>query len=78
MSARTYLLAALVPISLVAADWPQWRGANRDAKVADFTPPATWPKELTKKWSVTIGNGVSTPALPLRPGATVVARMLST
>jgi outer membrane protein assembly factor BamB len=49
--------------SLLAADWSQWRGQNRDAKVTGFTPPATWPKELTKKWSVTVGDGVATPAL---------------
>ena len=46
-----------------AADWPQWRGPNRDAKVTGFEAPATWPKELTKKWKVTIGDGVATPAL---------------
>src|SRR5262245_52389040 len=49
--------------SSLAADWPQWRGVNRDAKVADFKTPATWPKELTKKWSAEVGDGVSTPAL---------------
>ena len=40
-----------------AADWPQWRGPNRDGK-ADFKVPATWPKELTKKWQVVVGDGV--------------------
>ena len=45
-----------------AADWPQWRGPSRDGK-ADFKVPTTWPKELTKKWQVTVGDGVSTPAL---------------
>lgn len=44
-------------------DWPQWRGPNRDAKVSGFKAPATWPKELTKKWKETVGDGVSTPAL---------------
>ncbi len=44
-------------------DWPQWRGPNRDAKASGFQAPATWPKELTKKWSVPVGNGVSTPSL---------------
>jgi outer membrane protein assembly factor BamB len=48
---------------LLAADWPQWRGANRDATVTQFTPPATWPKELAKKWSVSVGTGDATPAL---------------
>jgi outer membrane protein assembly factor BamB len=46
-----------------AQDWPQWRGTNRDGKVTGFTAPKTWPKELTKKWSVTVGDGVATPAL---------------
>src|SRR5262245_63889900 len=57
-------LAALVfPSSPPAQDWPQWRGPNRDAKAADFKAPATWPKELAKKWNVTVGEGVATPAL---------------
>lgn len=47
----------------VGQDWPQWRGANRDAKASGFKAPAVWPKELTKKWSVPVGNGVSTPSL---------------
>jgi outer membrane protein assembly factor BamB len=44
-------------------DWPQWRGPNRDAKAAGFNAPKTWPKELKKKWKVTVGNGDATPAL---------------
>jgi outer membrane protein assembly factor BamB len=48
---------------LFGHDWPQWRGPNRDAKATGFNVPATWPKTLTKKWSVTVGNGVATPAL---------------
>jgi outer membrane protein assembly factor BamB len=31
--------------------------------VTGFKAPKTWPKELTKKWSVTVGQSVSTPAL---------------
>lgn len=46
-----------------AQDWPQWRGAHRDAKVDGFKGPKTWPKELTQKWKVKVGNGVATPAL---------------
>jgi len=44
-------------------DWPQWRGANRDAKTTGFTPPKTWPKELAQKWKVTVGQADATPAL---------------
>jgi hypothetical protein len=48
---------------VLAQDWPQWRGANRDGKVSGFTAPQTWPKELTRKWKVTVGLGDATPAL---------------
>jgi outer membrane protein assembly factor BamB len=47
----------------LAQDWPQWRGANRDAKASGFTAPKTWPKELTQKWKVPVGLGDATPAL---------------
>ncbi len=46
-----------------AQDWPQWRGANRDAKATGFSAPKTWPKELTQKWKVAVGAGDATPAL---------------
>jgi outer membrane protein assembly factor BamB len=45
------------------ADWPQWRGENRDGRVTDFTVPAQWPKEPKQAWSVQVGDGVATPAL---------------
>jgi outer membrane protein assembly factor BamB len=57
------LIAALVAATFVGADWPQWRGPNRDGKVAGFTPPATWPKTLTPKWKVAVGLADATPAL---------------
>jgi hypothetical protein len=46
-----------------AQDWPQWRGPNRDSKVTGFTAPKTWPKALTQKWTVGVGDGVSSPVL---------------
>jgi len=57
--------AILLGASLVfAQDWPQWRGPNRDGKVAGLAAPATWPGQLTQKWKVSVGLGVdSTPAL---------------
>src|SRR5262245_60588569 len=66
MKTRFLLLIAVVSVPIVGAagaDWPQWRGPNRDAKVTGFSAPSTWPKELTKKWSETVGSGVATPAL---------------
>jgi outer membrane protein assembly factor BamB len=46
-----------------AQDWPQWRGPDRNAKAAGFKAPETWPKALKQQWKVTVGDGVSTPAL---------------
>jgi outer membrane protein assembly factor BamB len=46
-----------------AQDWPQWRGSHRDAKAMGFKVPATWPKDLTQKWKVTVGTADATPAL---------------
>jgi outer membrane protein assembly factor BamB len=46
-----------------AQDWPQWRGPNRDAKASGFNAPQNWPAELSQKWKVTVGSGVSTPAV---------------
>ncbi|QJW95598.1 PQQ-binding-like beta-propeller repeat protein [Frigoriglobus tundricola] len=62
LAAGIALVACAAPRTR-AGDWPQWRGANRDAKAADFKAPKTWPKELTQKWKVTVGDGVATPAL---------------
>jgi outer membrane protein assembly factor BamB len=49
--------------NLNGQDWPQWRGANRDAKASGFSAPGTWPTNLTKKWSLKVGDGVATPSL---------------
>ena len=48
---------------VLAQDWSQWMGANRDGKAVGFKAPATWPKELNQKWKVTVGKGDATPAL---------------
>jgi outer membrane protein assembly factor BamB len=42
------------------ADWPQWRGANRDG-AATFSLPAAWPEQLTQKWKVEVGTGYAAP-----------------
>jgi outer membrane protein assembly factor BamB len=46
-----------------AQDWPQWRGAKRDARAGGFKAPQSWPKELSPKWKVKVGLGDATPAL---------------
>jgi outer membrane protein assembly factor BamB len=53
----------LTAVSASAQDWPQWRGPNRDNTLVGFKVPKVWPKELTKQWSVTVGEGVSSPVL---------------
>jgi len=45
------------------ADWPQWRGPNRDGLVSDASVPGTWPKTLTQQWKVTVGVGHSSPVV---------------
>ncbi len=69
MSKASRIMVVLICMVLLSAgavlgqDWPQWRGPNRAAKAAGFKTPGTWPKELTKKWSVSVGKGDATPAL---------------
>lgn len=70
MNARVQKLAVLAVLvtgvgarPAAAQDWPQWRGANRDAKVIGFVAPTTWPPQLTEKWKVVVGDGVATPAV---------------
>jgi outer membrane protein assembly factor BamB len=46
--------------SLLAQDWPQWRGPNRDG-VAPFREPKAWPEKLTAKWKVPVGEGYASP-----------------
>jgi outer membrane protein assembly factor BamB len=45
------------------AEWMQWRGPSRDGVASSFTPPATWPQQLTKKWETTVGLGHSSPVV---------------
>jgi outer membrane protein assembly factor BamB len=65
---RTIIVVTGVVVLMTAQcgwpqDWPQWRGVQRDAKATEFTAPKTWPKELTQKWKVTVGQADATPAL---------------
>jgi outer membrane protein assembly factor BamB len=44
-----------------SADWPQWRGPNRDGVVASFSEPRSWPERLALKWQIDVGLGYATP-----------------
>ena len=58
------LLAAVAgPAAQDVADWPQWRGPNRDGTLVGFSPPASWPEGLTRQWTVEVGEGYATPVL---------------
>ena len=48
---------------VLAENWPQWRGPNRDGQVAGFEAPSKWPSALVQKWKTTVGAGDATPAL---------------
>ena len=43
------------------ADWSQWRGPLRDGHCVGFKAPTVWPKTLTKKWTVNVGESHSSP-----------------
>ncbi|MGO9114488.1 MAG: PQQ-binding-like beta-propeller repeat protein [Thermoguttaceae bacterium] len=48
---------------LLAQDWPQWRGPDRDGKVTGFSTPSTWPTNFTQRWHVIVGKGDASPVL---------------
>jgi outer membrane protein assembly factor BamB len=56
-------LAAHLDAQSGPADWPQWRGPNRDGVIASFTEPKPWPDKLTRKWKVEVGLGYATPVV---------------
>jgi outer membrane protein assembly factor BamB len=58
-----FLVISITTTLSMGQDWPQWRGPGRDGKLAGFAAPQTWPKELNKKWTVTVGVGDSSPVL---------------
>ena len=57
------VLMALIPLvaSLDAAQWPQWRGPNRDGVAAAWPRAAEWPATLTRTWTQPAGEGYSSP-----------------
>jgi len=69
MNPPQYLLPTVLALLLLhvpcirAADWPQWRGPNRDGVVRGVQAPAKWPKTLREEWKVTVGESVSCPVV---------------
>lgn len=66
---RTSWMAGLITGSMIVsagasgAEWPQWRGPDRDGTVKGASAPARWPESLTPEWSVTVGEGVASPVV---------------
>lgn len=65
VAGSVFVVALTIALSAQSSgpDWPQWRGPNRDATVAAFTEPKTWPETLTKRWQIEVGTGYATPIL---------------
>ena len=57
------VLGSVAVQTQVPAAWPQWRGPARDGVASAFTVPATWPAQLTKKWSAAVGVGHASPVV---------------
>jgi outer membrane protein assembly factor BamB len=57
------LLAVIGAASSLHAQWPQWRGPNRDGVASADSVPATWPKQATPAWRQPVGEGYSSPVV---------------
>jgi outer membrane protein assembly factor BamB len=54
------ILFAVLPIEGGSADWPQWRGANRDAISPETGLVDSWPEDGPRVlWRIGIGPGYS-------------------
>ena len=65
MKSSLFVAGALVVALTVTtnAQWPQWRGPNRDGVVPKASVPAAWPEKLTPKWKQTVGEGYASPVV---------------
>jgi outer membrane protein assembly factor BamB len=50
------------PAASVAAQWPQWRGPERNGSVSAASTPA-WPSAFKRAWRVDVGEGYSSPVV---------------
>lgn len=44
-------------------DWPQWRGAKRDAIGGTRSVARAWPRELPRRWRSEVGAAQSSPVV---------------
>jgi outer membrane protein assembly factor BamB len=57
------IMIVLLPASLSAQEWTQWRGTNRDASLVAAHVPPTWPASVRRVWRVEVGEGYSSPVV---------------
>jgi outer membrane protein assembly factor BamB len=56
--------ALLLSAAAARADWPQWRGPNRDGVAVGAQLPRDWPKKAPPPlWKVAVGPGFSAPVV---------------
>jgi len=68
MKAKVMLIAVVLMVvacSSLAADWPQWRGQNRDGKSADTGLLKEWPNDGPPlAWKIDkLGGGYTAPSI---------------
>ena len=67
MALKTLVLAAAIVLcsaSLLAADWPRWRGPNADGVAHSGNPPIEWSQTENVRWSTKLpGWGTSSPVI---------------
>ncbi len=57
-------LASILPCLTASADWPQWRGPNRDGAVIDTSRTLTaLPKATAPIWKLDVGKGQASPVI---------------
>jgi outer membrane protein assembly factor BamB len=66
---QTAFISAAAAAALLAASpalhaqWPQWRGPNRDGVAAAAVVPETWPDKPAVAWTQPVGEGYSSPVV---------------
>ncbi len=60
---KTTIALLSLTCTLHAADWPQWRGPNRDGIAADKPTLTALPKAIEPKWKLNIGPGHAAPVI---------------
>ncbi|MEM0925336.1 MAG: PQQ-binding-like beta-propeller repeat protein [Planctomycetota bacterium] len=60
----SFLFIVIISSHVLAEDWPQWRGVNRDAKIDDPQLVSSLPSgQIPLTWTVPVGPGYSGPTV---------------